>query len=137
MSGSSVQTINVPRWTDFDDGTSEVIGAAIEVHKLLGPGLLESVYEACLCRELAERGIAFARQAQLPVEYKGAQVDAGLRVDVLVEDKIVVEIKSVQSLLPVHKAQLLTYLKLTGKTVGLLLNFNVRKMTEGIKRMVM
>ena len=121
----------------FDDGTKEIIGAAIEVHKDLGPGLLESVYEVCLCSELAERGIAFQRQVSLPVAYKGRKLDAGLRIDLLVEDRVVVELKSVEALLPLHEAQLLTYLKLTGKKVGLILNFNVSRMTDGILRRVL
>ncbi len=119
------------------DGTSEIIGAAIEVHKNLGPGLLESVYEACLCKELTDRGLDVQRQLALPVKYKDQIVEAGLRIDVIVNDSVILEIKSAEGILPIHEAQLLSYLKLTGKRVGLLLNFNVRRMTDGIKRMVL
>jgi GxxExxY protein len=127
------------RLTDADpnDCTNSVIASAIEVHRLLGPGLLESVYEACLCRELSERGISFRRQVALPVEYKGTKLDAGLRIDLLVAESLVVEIKSVETLAPVHEAQLLTYLKLSGIETGLLLNFNVVRLKDGIKRMVL
>jgi len=125
------------RGRSFEDGTGEIIGAAIEVHRNLGPGLLESVYEACLCSELSERGVPFRRQVSLPVAYKGKRVDAGLRMDLLVNDCVVVELKSVEKLLPVHEAQLITYLKLTGKKIGLILNFNVRRMSDGIKRLVL
>ena len=121
----------------FDDGTREIIGAAIDVHREPGPGLLESVYEACLCRELSRRGLSFERQIALPIAYKGEKLDAGLRIDLLVDDRVVIELKSVEKLGPVHEAQLLTYLKLTGKQIGLLLNFNVRRMTDGVKRMVL
>ena len=124
------------RDSGFDDGTREIIGAAIEVHRNLGPGLLESIYEVCLCNELSERGVPFQRQVSLPVKYKGKTLDAGLRIDLLVQDKVVVELKSVERILPVHESQVITYLKLTGRKVGLLLNFNVRRMADGIKRLV-
>jgi len=114
--------------------TGEVIGAAIEVHKALGPGLLESAYEECLCRELDLRKIAYERQKELPVEYKGVRLDCGYRLDVVVGDKLIVELKAVESLLPIHKAQLLTYLKLTGIKTGLIINFNVSALKDGIQR---
>lgn len=117
--------------------TESVIGAAIEVHRALGPGLLESVYEQCLCRELKLRDVRFRRQVELPVEYKGVQVDCGLRIDLLVENEIVIELKAVEKLLPVHEAQLLTYLKLSRRHVGLLVNFNVPLLKDGLKRMVL
>jgi GxxExxY protein len=114
--------------------TGEVIGAAIEVHKALGPGLLESAYEECLCRELDLRKIAYERQKELPVEYKGVRLDCGYRLDVVVGHKLIVELKAVESLLPIHKAQLLTYLKLTGIKTGLIINFNVFALKDGIQR---
>jgi GxxExxY protein len=117
--------------------TEAIIGAAIEVHKTLGPGLLESAYEQCLCRELELRGITFKRQVLLPVAYKGIELDCGYRLDVLVEDQVVVEIKTVESLLPIHEAQLITYLKLGGWQVGLLINFNVPILKQGIVRRVL
>jgi len=115
---------------------SGVIGACIEIHKTLGPGLLESAYEECLCHELRLAGLGFERQRPLPVAYKGVQLDCGYRLDVVVENKLVVELKSVEMLAPIHEAQLLTYLKLSGLTVGLLINFNVPVLRRGIKRIV-
>lgn len=120
----------------FNEITRDIIAAAIEVHKTLGSGLLESTYEICLCRELTLRGIPFQKQRELPVSYKGIQLDVGYRIDVLVEDVVVVELKSVEALAPIHSAQLLTYLKLSEKHVGLLINFNVVLLKEGLKRMV-
>ena len=117
--------------------TGEIIGAAIEVHRALGPGLLESAYEECLCHELALRGIVFRRQVPLPLAYKGIQLDCGYRLDLLVEDTVVVEVKAVQEVLPLHEAQLLTYLRLGGWKVGLLLNFNVPVLRRGIRRLVL
>ena len=117
--------------------TDEIIGAAIEVHKELGPGLLESVYEECLCHELRTRGIVCQRQVDVPVRYKGTDLDAGCRIDILVEDTVVVEVKAVEQILGVHEAQLLTYLRLAGKQVGLLLNFNVPLLKDGIVRRVL
>jgi GxxExxY protein len=114
-----------------------VIGAAIEVHRTLGPGLLESAYEECLCHELGLRGLSFRRQIAVPVIYKGVQLDCGYRVDVVVEDTLVVELKTVEQLAPVHEAQLLTYLRLTGIKLGLLLNFQTAVLKNGIKRMVL
>ena len=116
--------------------TEKVIGAAIAVHRALGPGLLESAYEACLAYELADRGLAIDRQKGLPVTYRGTKVDCGYRIDLLVEGLVVVELKTVERLEPIHEAQLLSYLKLSGCPVGLLINFNVKLLKQGIKRMV-
>jgi len=117
--------------------TREIIGAAIEVHRALGPGLLESAYQKCLARELALRGLAFEQEKDLPVEYKGTLLDCGYRLDFLVAGKVVLELKAVDEIHPVHKAQLLTYLKLTGCQIGLLINFNVPLLKQGIQRMVL
>jgi GxxExxY protein len=122
---------------DRDPRTGSVIGAAIEVHRHLGPGLLESAYEECLCHELHLRGISFRRQVDLPVEYKGLKLDCGYRLDLIVNEEVVVELKCVEKVLPVHEAQLLTYMQLTGKRVGLLINFNVPLLTRGITRRVL
>lgn len=116
--------------------TKNIIGAAIEVHKTLRPGLLESAYQACLARELSLMNIPFEQELNLPVEYKGVKVDCGYRIDFVVDKSTVVELKAVAEILPVHKAQLLTYLKLTGIKTGLLINFNVPILTRGITRMV-
>jgi GxxExxY protein len=120
-----------------NQAASVVVDAAFAVHKVLGPGLLESVYEACLAHELAKRGVRFERQVTLPVEYDGIRLDAGLRLDLLVERCLVVELKSVLDLMPIHEAQLLTYLKLTGHRLGLLINFNVPLIRDGIKRIAL
>ena len=114
--------------------TSEIIGAAIEVHKELGPGLLESAYEECLCHELGLRGIKFKRQLSVPVSYKGILLDCGYRLDVLVEDLIVVELKACDGIAHIHRAQLLTYLRLLDKPLGLILNFQVSVLKDGIAR---
>jgi len=114
-----------------------VIGAAIEVHRHLGPGLLESAYESCLCRELELRGLSFERQQSLPISYKGQSVECGYRLDLVVAGVVLAEIKAVEALLPIHQAQLLTYLRLTGLRLGLLLNFNVPVLTQGIRRVVL
>ena len=103
----------------------------------LGPGLLESAYEECLCHELRLRGRSFRRQVELPVSYKGLQLDCGYKIDLVVDDAVILELKCVESILPVHEAQLLTYLKLSGKRVGLLINFNVQLLTQGIRRKVL
>lgn len=116
--------------------TKLVIGFAIEVHRALGPGLLESAYEECLCYELAQGGIRFLRQVALPVRNKGVTLDCGYRMDLLVDDLVIVEIKAVESLSPIHEAQLPTYLKLAEKSVGLLINFNVPVLKQGLKRIV-
>jgi len=120
-----------------DPRTSSIIGAAIEVHRHLGPGLLESAYEECLCHELHLRGISFQRQVDLPVSYKGLLLGCGYKIDLIVQQEVVLELKAVETLLPVHEAQLLTYLKLSGKRVGLLINFNTPLLTRGIKRIVL
>ncbi len=113
-----------------------LIGAAIEVHRELGPGLLESTYEECLCKELELRGIQHQRQVALPVTYKGVRVDCGYRMDVLVEDTVVVELKAVEDIEPIYKAQLLTYLRHSNRWLGLLINFNVPVLKDGITRLV-
>lgn len=117
--------------------TREVIGAAIEVHRTIGPGPLESVYEACLCRELNLRRVRFVRQRPLPLEYKGLKLECGYRLDVLAEEVLVVEIKAVEALAPIHTAQLLSYLKLGGWKAGLLINFHVPVLKDGIRRLVL
>ena len=117
--------------------TEQIIGALIEVHRTLGPGLLESAYQACTAREFALRGFPFEQELQLPLEYKGVYLDCGYRLDFIVAGKVIVELKTVESLQPVHEAQLLTYLRLTGCKVGLLVNFNVPVLKRGIKRMVL
>jgi len=117
--------------------SNRVIGCALEVHKHLGPGLLESTYEQCLAHELRTAGIPFALQYPLPVEYKGNKLDCGYRVDLLVDKSIIVELKSADKILPIHEAQLLTYMKLSEIAIGLLMNFNVKYMKDGIKRMVL
>ncbi len=114
--------------------TSQIIGAAVEVHRELGPGLLESAYEACLAWELAARGMKVAREVAVPVRYKGVRLDCGYRLDLLVDDAVIVELKAVRALEPIHTAQLLTYLRLTGHRVGLLLNFHTPTLKSGIKR---
>lgn len=115
--------------------TGRIIGACIEIHKALGPGLLESAYEECLCHELSICGFDFLRQVPLPVTYKGIKLDCGYRVDLLVADQVIVELKAVENLLPIHEAQLLTYLKLMKIPYGLLINFNVSILKNGVKRM--
>jgi GxxExxY protein len=117
--------------------TQAVIGAAMEVHRSLGPGLLESAYQECLCREFAVRGIPFESERPLPLEYKGTRLECGYRLDLLVAGSVVVEIKSVEAIAPVHEAQLLTYLKPGGWKVGLLINFNVPLLKQGIRRKVL
>ena len=117
--------------------THEIIGAAIDVHRQLGPGLLESAYRECLCHELWLRRIDFRRELNLPVHYKGIKLDCGYRVDVLVADVLVVELKAIQSLTAVHEAQLLTYLRLGGWKAGLLINFNVPVLKDGIRRRIL
>jgi GxxExxY protein len=121
----------------LEDLTQEIIGAAIEVHRVLGPGLLESAYEECLCHELNIRGISLQRQVPLPVEYKSVKLDCGYKLDILVEDAVILELKCVDRISPVHEAQLLTYLKLSGKRVGFILNFNSAVLTKGLVRKVL
>ena len=119
------------------DITEGIIGAAIEVHRALGPGLLESAYEECLCHELNLRGLEFKRQVPLPLAYKGVKLNCGYRLDIVVEDEVIVEVKAVEKPLPLYEAQLLTYLRLSGKRVGLLLNFNVAVLKDGIVRRIL
>ena len=115
----------------------QLVDAAYKVHKALGPGLLESVYESCLCHELTKRGIPFRRQLEMPVVYDGIRLDAGLRLDLLVDECVIVELKAVEKHNPLFEAQLLTYLKLTGHRLGLLINFNVELIKNGIQRIVL
>ncbi len=122
---------------EFDDLSHKIIGCDIEVHRNLGPGLLESAYEQCLAHELQQSHISFESQRPLPVEYKGVKLDCGYRVDLIVENKVIIELKSVDKVLPIHEAQLLTYMKLAGVSIGLLINFNVFYLKEGIKRFVL
>ena len=119
-----------------NDISGKIIGAAIEVHRKLGPGLLESAYEECLCCEMALRGIKFERQVPLPLNYKGVDLDCGYRLDLLVEDKVIIELKSIETLEPIHDAQLLTYLRLRDAWLGLIINFNVIMLKDGVKRLV-
>ena len=121
---------------DINELSSKIIGAAIEVHKALGPGLLESAYEECLCHEFGLRGLSNERQKPLPVIYKGIELDCGYRLDIVVENTIILELKSCEKIEPIHKAQLLTYLRLSGLHLGLILNFNVPVMRDGIVRIV-
>ena len=121
---------------DINTLTGNVIGAAIEVHKTLGPGLLESAYEECLCHELNLRGISHERQVPLPIQYKEVKLDCGYRIDILIDNTIVLELKVTEKTEPIHKAQLLTYLKLAGLKIGLLINFNVPILKDGITRLV-
>ena len=124
--------------SEFDHNTISklIINAAIEVHKELGAGLLESVYEYCLFEELKKRGLDAKRQVQIPICYKGSVLDKDFFIDILVEDKVILELKSVEAILPIHEFQLLTYLKLSGKKLGLLINFNVALLKDGIRRKI-
>ena len=126
----------VSRPKSLNEVSSEIIGSAIEVHRTLGPGLLESAYEECLCHELRLRGVSFERQVPLPVQYKGVSLECGYRIDLVVEQRVVVELKSVEEVSNIHRAQLLTYLKLHESWLGLLLNFNVPAMKDGVIRLV-
>ncbi len=119
----------------LEDLTEKIIGAAIEVHRTLGPGLLESAYQECLAQELTLRKVPFAKEKNLPVEYKGVHVDCGYRIDFLIDNQVIVELKAVEAVLPIHRAQLITYLKLTGCKVGLLINFNVQQLIKGVERL--
>ena len=121
----------------FNRITGGIIGAAIAVHRVLGPGLLESAYQECLCQELMLRGIPFERQVPIPLEYRGIRLEAGYRLDILVAGKVVVEVKAMEAIAPIHEAQLLTYLRLGGWKVGLLMNFNVVVLKDGIRRRVL
>jgi GxxExxY protein len=122
---------------DNDPLTEKIIGFAIEVHRQLGPGLLESAYEECLCFELKQAGIGFRRQVALPIIYKAVRLDCGYRLDILVDREVIVELKTVERLLPIHEAQMLTYLKLSGVRAGLLLNFNSAVLKDSIRRMML
>ncbi len=119
-----------------DTLTEHIIGAAIQVHRELGPGLLESAYETCLCYELTQNGLKIERQKVIPISYKGIKLDAGYRLDLVVEGQVIVEIKAVSELLPVHEAQLLSYLKQVGGGRGLLINFNVKLLKYGLRRLI-
>jgi GxxExxY protein len=116
--------------------TEKIIGCAIEVHRAIGPGLLESAYEECLCYELSQKGLNFGRQVPLPVVYKGINLDCGYKLDVIVEDSVIIEVKAVDRLIAIHEAQLLSYLRMLDKRVGLLLNFHSTVLKNGIKRIV-
>jgi GxxExxY protein len=126
----------MPTPTERDPLTQDVIGLAIDVHRELGPGLLESTYEECLCFELKRTGMALQRQLALPVMYKSMRLDCGYRLDVVIERRLILELKTVERLLPIHEAQMMTYLKLSGITTGLLLNFNSVVLRDGIRRMM-
>ena len=127
----------MPTKTERDPLTHEIIGAAIEVHRQLGPGILESAYAACLCFELGMRGLSPKRQVTLPVMYKNQRLEFGFRPDLIIEEKVLVELKCVEKLMPIHDAQVLTYLRLSGVRVGLLINFQSQPLVDGIKRMVL
>jgi GxxExxY protein len=118
----------------YEDGSEHVVGALIEVHRALGPGLLESAYEACFCHELRLRGLAFERQRPVGITYKGMIIDCGYRIDVLVEGRLLVELKALERLLPLHAAQILTYMKLSAVSTGLLVNFNVTSLRQALRR---
>jgi GxxExxY protein len=129
------------RGTEDTEGSSrrcthDIVGAAIEVHRRLGPGLLESAYEKCLCRELYLRRVRFQQQVALPVEYRGLNLDCGYRLDIVVEQSVIVEVKALKKVLPVHRAQVLTYLRLTRLRLGLLINFNVDVLRHGVYRII-
>lgn len=127
----------MPSLSEYNKITEKIIASAIAVHRELGPGLLESAYEACLAFELAERGLSVKMQKALPVSYRDVRLDCGYRLDLLVEGKIIIELKTVQRIEPLHEAQILSYLKLSGCKVGLLINFNVKVLKTGIKRFVL
>ena len=120
----------------INDITEKIIGAAMAVHRELGPGLLESAYEACLAYEIAKGGFSIERQKELPVIYRNVKLDCGYRIDLLVENKVIIEIKAIDKLAPIHTAQLLSYLKLSGCKIGLLINFNVKVLKDGIRRLI-
>jgi len=122
---------------DTNNITGQVIGGAVEVHKTMGPGLLESIYEECLCVELGKRNIPFERQKEINIEYKRVKLESKYRIDLIVSKMVIVELKTIAELAPIHDAQILSYLKLTGLKVGLLINFNVPVLKEGIKRLVL
>ena len=121
---------------ELNDISGEIIGAAMKVHTELGPGLLESAYEACLAHELRKRGMKVLKQVDMPVHYDGVDIEVGYRLDLLVEDSVIVELKACKQIAPIHHAQLLSYLKISGKPLGLLINFNVEHLKDGISRMI-
>ena len=127
-------TTKTTKTTKWEDPTYAVIGCSIEVHRLLGPGLLESAYEQCLAYELAQKGIKFRLQAEMPLHYKDVTLDCGYRLDFIVDDSLILELKAVVQLLRIHEAQLLTYMKLAKANLGLLINFNSTPLKSGIKR---
>jgi len=131
----AVEFAAIPK--SVEEMAAAIVDSALCVHRALGPGLLESVYEACLCHELSRRHLPFRRQVEMPIEYEGFRLESGLRIDIVVNNSVVVELKAVDSLGPLHEAQLLTYLKLSGCRLGLLLNFNTPLLKNGIKRMVL
>jgi GxxExxY protein len=137
LSPAERDRIRVDRVMEVNELSGKVIGAAIEVHKILGPGLLESAYEECLCHELELRSIPYERQKELPIEYKGTSLNCGYRLDIVVADRVILELKACETLEAIHEAQLLTYLKLTGLKLGLLINFNVPVLKEGIRRLAL
>ena len=134
--GTAMNAEFAPIPSDVEAVAAAIVDAALQVHRALGPGLLESFYETCLCHELAKRGIAFERQRSWPIIYDSIRLHAGLRIDLLVAGKVIVELKAVEQTIPLFEAKLLTYLKLTGLRVGLLINFNVALIKNGIKRLV-
>ncbi len=121
---------------DFDDLSNKVIGLALEVHKNLGPGLLENTYKQCLAYELSKAGINFNLECEIPIKYKEIQISCGYRIDILVENKLIIELKSVEKIIPIHEAQILIYMKLSNKGIGLLINFNEKLLKNGIQRFV-
>jgi len=137
MNHQGTKTPRTPVPVELDRIAKLVVEAAFKVHKSLGPGLLESVYEICLAHEIGKSNLSIERQVALPVIYDNIRMDAGLRIDLLVEDSLIVELKAVEEILPVHEAQVLTYLKLTGHRLGLLINFNVPLIRDGIKRIAL
>ena len=122
---------------EFGGLSNKIIGCVIEVHKNLGPGLLESTYERCLAHELNANGLKYETQKEIPIDYKGIKLDAGYRIDIIVEDNVILELKSAEKILPIHEAQILTYMKLAKVHTGLLINFNVLKVKDGLKRFVL
>jgi GxxExxY protein len=135
--GGSTMGALPPLSPDLEDLARSVIDAGFQVHRAMGPGLLESVYEACLRIEFDKRGIAFESQAGIPIVYSGVRLESGLRLDLLVEKSLIVEVKSTDKLVPIHQSQLLTYLRLSGLRLGLLMNFNVLKFSQGVKRVIL
>jgi GxxExxY protein len=135
--GTEDTEVNGPQGLPRDPLTERIVGLAIEVHKALGSGLLESAYEECLCYELSASGLTFRRQVPLPIQYKSVQLDCAYRADIIVDSKVLLELKAIERLMPVHRAQLLSYLRLSGLKTGLLLNFHVPLLRDGLVRMVL